>query len=84
MYEAKQILLYGDNDEYSEFSEDVLSRRSYYFGQSSGHGAMGRKSSPQHRKSIPKTSYGSRRASSNSLVTIGTNILNKYKKIARK
>ena len=61
----------GDDD---SDEHDVQSRRSFYFGPSSGHGAMGRamrSSGSPYMRAIPKTSYGSRRASSNSLLTIG-------------
>lgn len=78
LYEAKQILIYGDENEFYEInngdiSDNVLSRRSYYFGPSSGFVSTGKKNSYNHQygKSIPKTSYGSRRASFNSLQTIG-------------
>ena len=77
LYEAKEILLHGDESDFFEInnrdiSDNVLSRRSYYFGPSSGSVGMVRKNgNNQFRKAIPKTSYGSRRASFNSLLTLG-------------
>ena len=70
LYEAKQILLFGDSDDCSssDYGDDVQSRRSFYFGPASGQGFMG--SGATQRRAIPKTSYGSRRASSNSLMTM--------------
>lgn len=71
LYEAKQTLLYGDGQEGPDFGDDLHSRRSFYFGPSSGQGIMGRSLGSPHRRVIPKTSYSSRRASSNSLLSMG-------------
>ena len=85
LYEAKEILLNGDESDFFEInnrdiSDNVLSRRSYYFGPSSGSVGMVRKNgNNQYRKAIPKTSYGSRRASFNSLLTLGKNFRLKLK-----
>ena len=55
----------------ADYGDDLHSRRSYYFGPSSGQGVMGRSLGSPHRRAIPKTSYSSRRASSNSLLSMG-------------
>lgn len=67
LYEAKQTLLYGTTDNDSNFTDET--QRSFYFGPSSGQSSNGL--GPHRRGSIPKTSYGSRRASSNSLMSMG-------------
>ena len=69
LYEAKQTLVYGNTEDDGNYADEVQSRRSFYFGPSSGQGISGK--GLHRRGSIPKTSYGSRRASSNSLMSMG-------------
>ena len=69
LYEAKQTLVYGNTEDDGNYVDEVQSRRSFYFGPSSGQGISGK--GLHRRGSIPKTSYGSRRASSNSLMSMG-------------
>ena len=69
LYEAKQTLVYGNTEDDGNYADEVHSRRSFYFGPSSGQGISGK--GLHRRGSIPKTSYGSRRASSNSLISMG-------------